>query len=62
MLETNIVKSNDSDKIKAFRKILDIQNFKKNESNERQKVEDEYRAIEEEETKQYEQKLIAFEN
>ena len=35
VLETNIVKSNDSEKIKAFRKILDIQNVKKNESSER---------------------------
>jgi len=35
VLETSIVKSNNSDKIQAFRKILDLQKFKKNEASER---------------------------
>jgi len=33
---------------------LDIQNVKKNEASERKKIHDEYRAIEDEETKVYE--------
>lgn len=61
VLETSIVKSNNADKIQAFRKILDLQKVKKTEASEKQKIQDEYKAIEDEETKRYEEKLISFE-
>lgn len=62
VLETSIVKTNDSAKIKAFRKILDGQKSAVQNVEGRKTLEDEYRAIEAEEEKLAEDKLIEFEN
>jgi hypothetical protein len=46
VLETQIVKTNDSAKIKSFKQILELQKNAALMASERQKVQDEYRKIE----------------
>lgn len=62
VLETSIINTNDSAKIKAFKKILEGQKSAAQNVEGRQLLEQEYQAMEAEEQKLQEDKLIKFEN